>query len=156
MKTTGVSCETKFGLLGFLGHPIEYTPGHHAIYKFKKFFVVLLFNQGLLPLGTFLIHLYGRTSLFSNLCLHCFDWKLFEAHDLCFYRTRVRSLQLAMLVSNSLTDWLTHCRLVNLIDVTLACEDTNSKLVDIVTVANIDDEDCIDNSLLQIGAEDCS
>ena len=22
MKTTGVSCETKFGLLGFLGHPI--------------------------------------------------------------------------------------------------------------------------------------
>ena len=21
MKTTGVSCETKFGLLGFLGHP---------------------------------------------------------------------------------------------------------------------------------------
>ena len=22
MKTSGVSCETKFGLLGFLGHPI--------------------------------------------------------------------------------------------------------------------------------------
>ena len=33
---------------------------------------------------------------------------------------------------------------------TLACEDTNSKLVDIVTVANVDDEDCIGNSLLQI------
>ena len=61
-----------------------------------------------------------------------------------YYRTRVRSL--AMLVTNSLT----HCRLVNLIDVTLACEDTNSKLVDIVTVANVDDEDCIGNSLLQI------
>ena len=45
---------------------------------------------------------------------------------------------------------LTHCSLVNLIDVTLACEDTNSKLVDIVTVANVDDEDCIGNSLLQI------
>jgi len=28
-----------------------------------------------------------------------------------------------------------------LIDVTLACEDTNSKLVDIVTVANVDDEE---------------
>ena len=51
---------------------------------------------------------------------------------------------------NSLTHWLTHCCLVNLIDVTLACEDTNSKLVDIVTVANVDDEDCIGNSLLQI------
>ena len=33
---------------------------------------------------------------------------------------------------------------------TLACGDTNSKLVDIVTVANVDDEDRVDNSLLQI------
>ena len=53
-------------------------------------------------------------------------------------------------LAHSLTDSLTHCCLVNLIDVTLACEDTNSKLVDIVTVANVDDEDCIGNSLLQI------
>ena len=45
---------------------------------------------------------------------------------------------------------LTHSCLVNLIDVTLACEDANSKLVDIVTVPNVDDEDCIGNSLLQI------
>ena len=54
----------------------------------------------------------------------------------------------------SLTDWLTHwltdsC-LVNLIDVTLACEDTNSKLFDVVTVADVDDEDRVGNSLLQI------
>jgi len=55
-----------------------------------------------------------------------------------------------MLVSNSLPNSLTHCCLVNLIDVTLVCEDTNTKLVDIVTVANVDDEDCIGNSLLQI------
>ena len=33
---------------------------------------------------------------------------------------------------------------------TLACGDTNSKLVDIVTVANVDDEDRVGNSLLQI------
>ena len=42
---------------------------------------------------------------------------------------------------------------------TLACEDTNSKLVDIVTVANVDDEDRVGNSLLQIWelrSEDCS
>ena len=32
----------------------------------------------------------------------------------------------------------------------LACEDINSKLVDIVTVANVDDEDRVGNSLLQI------
>ena len=38
---------------------------------------------------------------------------------------------------------------VDLIDVSLVC-DTNSKLVDIVTFANVDDEDCIGNSLLQI------
>ena len=55
-----------------------------------------------------------------------------------------------MLVSDSLIDSLTHSCLVNLIDVTLACEDTNSKLVDIVTVANVDDEDRIGNSLLQM------
>ena len=58
-----------------------------------------------------------------------------------FYRTRVRSL--GMLVTHSLTN----CCLVNLIDATLACEDTNSKLVDVVTVA---DDDCVGNNLLQI------
>ena len=59
-----------------------------------------------------------------------------------------------MLVSNSLTDWLTDwltdCRLVNLIEVTLACEDANSKLVEVVTVADVDAEDNVGNSLLQI------
>ena len=48
---------------------------------------------------------------------------------------------------HSLTDSLTNCSLVNLIDVTLACEDANSKLVDLVTVAN---EDHVGNNLLQI------
>ena len=55
-----------------------------------------------------------------------------------------------MLVSNSLTDSLTNCCLVNLIDVTLAFEDANSKLVEVVNVANVDDEDRVGNSLLQI------
>ena len=61
-----------------------------------------------------------------------------------FYPTRVRSLP--TLASNSLTP----CRLVDLIDVTLACKDANSKLVEVVTVADVDDEDCVGNSLLQI------
>ena len=43
-----------------------------------------------------------------------------------------------MLVSDSLTNSLTPSCLVNLIDVTLVCEDANSKLVDIVTVADFD------------------
>ena len=33
---------------------------------------------------------------------------------------------------------------------TLACEDANSKLVDVVTVADVDDEDRVGNSFLQI------
>ena len=61
-----------------------------------------------------------------------------------FYRTRVRSS--ATLVSDSLTLW----RLVELIDVTLACEDAKSKLVEVVTVAYFDSEDHVGNSLLQI------
>ena len=50
----------------------------------------------------------------------------------------------------SITYTLTHCCLVDLIDVTLACEDANSKLVDVVTVADIGDEDRVGNNLLQI------
>ena len=53
---------------------------------------------------------------------------------------------MGMLVTNSLT----HSCLVNLIDVTLACEDANSKLVEVVTVAHVDAEDRVGNSLLQI------
>ena len=50
------------------------------------------------------------------------------------------------LVTNSLS----HSCLVNLIDVTLACEDANLKLVEVVTVAHVDAEDHVGNSLLQI------
>ena len=48
-------------------------------------------------------------------------------------------------LTDSLTDSLTESCLVNLIDVTLVCEDANSKLVDVVTVA---DEDRVGNNLL--------
>ena len=47
----------------------------------------------------------------------------------------------------SVTNWLTHSCLVSFIDVTLVCEDANSKLVDVVTVA---DDDRLGNSLLHI------
>ena len=49
-----------------------------------------------------------------------------------------------------MTHSLTHCCLVNLIDVTLACEDAYSILVEVFTVADVDDEDRVGNSLLQI------
>ena len=54
---------------------------------------------------------------------------------------------MAMLVTHSLTN---NCRLVNLIDMTLACEDAYSKLVEVVTVADVDDENGVENSLVQI------
>ena len=59
---------------------------------------------------------------------------------------------MAMLVAHSLTHSLTNnCRLVNLIDMTLACEYNYSKLVEVVTVADNDDENRVGVSLLQIG-----
>ena len=48
------------------------------------------------------------------------------------------------------TDSLTHSCLVNLIDVTLACEDANSKLVKVVTIAGVDAKHHVGNSLLLI------
>ena len=57
---------------------------------------------------------------------------------------------LCLSVTNWLTNSLTHCCLVNLIDVALACEDANSKLVEVVTFAHVDAEDHVGNSLLQI------
>ena len=35
-------------------------------------------------------------------------------------------------------------------DVTLACEDAYSKLVEVVTIADVDDESCAGDSLVQI------
>ena len=49
----------------------------------------------------------------------------------------------------SLTHSLTDSCLVNLIDVTLACEDDNSKLVEVFTVADVSDEDRVGISLLR-------
>ena len=51
-------------------------------------------------------------------------------------------------LTDSLTDCLTHSRLVNLIDVTLVCEDASSKLVEVFTVVDVSYEDCVGNSLL--------
>ena len=53
-------------------------------------------------------------------------------------------------LTHSLTNSLTPSCLVNLIDVTLACEDAYSKLVEVVTVADVSDEDRVGISLFQI------
>ena len=55
---------------------------------------------------------------------------------------------LLLSLTDSLTNSLTNSCLVNLIDVTLACENTNSKLVEIVTLADVDTEDHLGNNLL--------
>ena len=55
-----------------------------------------------------------------------------------------------MLVTNSLTNSLTDSYLINLIDVTLAFEDANSELGDVVTVADVEAYKHVDDSLVQI------
>ena len=57
---------------------------------------------------------------------------------------------MARLVTDSLTHSLTNSCLVNLIDVTLACEGVNLKLVEFVTVADVDDEKHFYESFMQI------
>ena len=47
-------------------------------------------------------------------------------------------------------NWLTPWHLVDLIDVTLACVDAYSKFVAVVSVADVDDENRVGNSLMQI------
>ena len=49
-----------------------------------------------------------------------------------------------------LNDWLTNSYWVNLIDVALASENDNSKIVEIVTVAHVDNQKHVDNILVQI------
>ena len=58
-----------------------------------------------------------------------------KGYEIFFYQTGVRSL--ATIVTNSLTTNY-DCYLVDLVDVTLSCEDANSKLVEAV---DVDDED---------------
>ena len=75
------------------------------------------------------------TNILLALC--CSIWlKALVNHAIwfVFYRTRVRSL------FSLVTNWLTDFCLVNLIDVTLMCEGANSKLVEVVTVADADAE----------------
>ena len=49
-----------------------------------------------------------------------------------------------------MTHSLTDCCLVNLIYVTLVCEDGNSKLVEVVTVVDVDDENQFITDLLAL------
>ena len=57
---------------------------------------------------------------------------------------------MATLVTNYLTYSVTNSCSVDLIYVTLLCEDANSKLADVVTVVDVDDEDHVDNSLFKL------
>ena len=83
-----------------------------------------------------------------NEIFQCFSNTMFPDSQQCnFSRTRVRSFYWLPL---SLTNYLTDSFLVDLIDVTLACEDDNPKLVEVVTAADVDAEKRVDDSLVQI------
>ena len=52
----------------------------------------------------------------------------------------------------SLTHSLTPCCLVDFVEVALACENANSKLVDVVTVADVDDEFVLATAFCRFGS----
>ena len=62
----------------------------------------------------------------------------------------VYNYNITYLFIGPVTNSLTNSCLVNFIDVTLACKDANLKLVEVVTVADVDDENRVGNSLLQV------
>ena len=96
--------------------------GWHAFFKMENWMhSVLALHWLLLQQYTTMINLFIRALFFSFF----------------FYWTRVRSL--AMLVTHSLT----HSRLANLIDLTLTCQDGNSKLVEVDTVVDVDEKQFI-------------
>ena len=78
------------------------------------------------------------------------NYEHFDIYCLCIFIGPESDHCLLLPLSHCLTDSLTHSCLVNLADVTLACEDANSKLVEVVTAADVDAEDSVVNSLLQI------
>ena len=65
-----------------------------------------------------------------------------------FLRLKKVVLCLLLSVTLSLTHSLTNSCFVNLIDATLACEDACSKLVEVVSVADVDAEKRVDGSLV--------
>ena len=58
---------------------------------------------------------------------------------------------MATLVSNELINPLNNCCLIDSNDVTLACEDVNSKLLEVFTVADVDAEKRVDDSWCRFG-----
>ena len=46
--------------------------------------------------------------------------------------------------------YISHCCIVDLTNMTLAFEDANSKLLDVVSVADVDALECDDESLVEI------
>ena len=85
---------------------------------------------------------FGLSKRRISVVFSCFD------QSLILLAASIQRSQTLLLL---FTDSLTHSCLVNLIDVTRACEDGNSKLVKVVTVVEVDDEKRIDNSLVQFG-----
>ena len=62
----------------------------------------------------------------------------------------VYNYNITYLFIGPVTNTLTNSCLVNFIDVTLACKDANSKLVDVVTSADVNAAKRVDESLVQI------
>ena len=107
------------------------------IYNYCEYpFLALLFS----PFQLFLDSSYPSS--------HFWFWAILFA---LFFRSHQFLSDPSPIIGNACHyNWLTDSCLVNLIDVTLVCEDTYSKPVEVVTVVDVSDKDCVGNSLLQI------
>ena len=81
------------------------------------------------------------------------NWGLAELKVKNIHRNENKTIKKEDLIIGPESDhWLclsvTDSCLVNLIDLILPCEDANSKLVEVVTVVDVDDEDRVGNSLM--------
>ena len=107
------------------------------------------------PFQNIVLHFAFKVFYFRIPFWQKLPWQYFFVFIECLTPTIqwILQIQLATLVTDSLThctDSLTPWRLVELIDVIPACKDANSKLFEVVTVADVDDEDRVGNSLFQI------
>ena len=107
MKTTGVSCETKFGLLGFLGHPTS----HACTLEFPSEISIELNNPNDYFLGT-LMHLLvmGSWSICFVYIQTTLDYVVSKVHEKrhnskIFNSTHCQNMSILIFLQNTSGDF---------------------------------------------------
>jgi len=97
--------------------------------------ITFFFTSKTFPCTTLLAHI--RLWLWFKFSCKCLSISWPDDHNLSNY---------------FLSDYACHSRLANLIDLTLVCEDAYSKLVEVVVIGDVDDENRVGNSSCRFGS----